>query len=74
MDRLREFMREQGFNQTELARKLNYPDESISMLLSGKRKPSGLFRWRFGLVFGFEAATFIFADPPTPEAQPESPA
>jgi transcriptional regulator with XRE-family HTH domain len=73
--KLRDFMQQQGLNQAELSRRMNYPDEGISMILSGKRKPSAGFCWRFALAFGFDTAQAVLGDghePPAtaPQEQP----
>ena len=52
MNTIKEFMRERGYTQAELAEKLGYSQAHIANLANGKDTVSDKFRWRWVKVFG----------------------
>ncbi len=52
MNTIKEFMRERGYTQAELAEKLGYSQAHIANLANGKDTVSDKFRWRWVEVFG----------------------
>jgi antitoxin component HigA of HigAB toxin-antitoxin module len=52
MNTIKDFMRERGYTQAELAEKLGYSQAHIANLANGKDMVSDKFRWRWVEVFG----------------------
>lgn len=65
-DRLRQFTKEHGMTQTELAMALGLAQESVSRIMTGKQDLTERFIGKFFIAFGPEAAERVFG--PEPEA------
>ena len=59
MNTIKDFMRERGYTQTELADKLGYSQPHIANLINGKDQVSDKFKWRWLEVFGPSALRYV---------------
>jgi len=62
MNKLREWMINQGLTQTQLALRLGVGQPYISLILSGERPITPAFVGRFAQAFGFDVAAEIFGN------------
>jgi transcriptional regulator with XRE-family HTH domain len=59
-ERLQVWMVARSLTKSELARQLGVSLALVSLVLSGKRRPSDRVMWRFAQVYGHEAARVVF--------------
>lgn len=65
-DRLRQFTKDNGLTQTELALALGLAQESVSRIMAGKQDLTERFIGKFFMAYGPEATERVFG--PEPEA------
>lgn len=56
MDRLKDWLKEHRLTQTQFAAEMGITTEHANRVLNGNMTMSDKFRWRFGEVYGFDAA------------------
>ena len=66
-ERLRQFTKERGLTQTELAEALGLTQESVSRIMTGKQELTERFIGKFFLAYGPAATAAIFAGASTAE-------
>lgn len=52
MNTIKDFLHQKGMTQAELAEKLGYEQSHIAMVISGQRRITDGFRWRWLEAFG----------------------
>lgn len=62
MNTIKDFIKERGMTQTELADKLGYEQSHVAMVISGKRRVTDGFRWRWLEAFGPSALHVLNGD------------
>lgn len=68
-EKLKAWMAENGLGNSQLAERVGVTRELVWLFASGKREITGTFKWKFGEVFGFDAAQAVFSD--MPDCEPE---
>jgi transcriptional regulator with XRE-family HTH domain len=58
--RLNQFLDEREMSAAELARQLEVSESLVSLVINGKRRPSGELRYRFAVKFGLGKAQDVF--------------
>jgi hypothetical protein len=57
---LTEWMEQHGETNASLAEKMRISYELVYKITTGVRMPTNNFKWRFGVVFGFDQAETLF--------------
>lgn len=64
MNTITKFMEENNLSQAEVARRLGYQQSHVSMVISGQRRVTDGFRYRWLEAFGAKALRYLNGNEP----------